>query len=270
MTGALTLTLAIATATTVPGLVALGSCGPQGDAAGGASTAGAPDASAMRAAIRDELEAELRVEIERELRPRLRAELEAEVEAAVRARVERELAASTRRDPPDAGATVASVDVLPTSALRADVIAATDDASPTTAVARPDAAAGTGDPWATPGVKIWPKGGGFRVIEIAVGTGLEEKLPVNVKKVYDTVPELLYCYTVFENPGRDTTVTHVWRRGSRLVSRVELEVGASPRWKTWSKQRTQPHWTGLWSCEVLGPDGQQLGLSVFQLGGGGP
>ena len=50
------------------------------------------------------------------------------------------------------------------------------------------------------------------------------------------------------------------------MARVELEVGNSPKWKTWSKQRTQPHWTGLWSCEVLGPEGQQLGATAFQVG----
>jgi len=222
-------------------------------------------------------EATLRASIEAELRPRLRAEVEAElrprIEAEVRARLEREhrvaaTATSATYDGPDVR--TPPPDTTPSSA-EPDARSGADDAAEP---APPDgggaATPGPGDPgddvWTVPGVKIWPSPGGFRLVELAVGTGLEEKLPVNVKKLYEAVPELLYCYTVFENPGSETTVTHVWRRGSRLVSRVELEVGASPRWKTWSKQRTQAHWTGLWSCEVLAPDGHQLGLSVFQIG----
>ena len=51
------------------------------------------------------------------------------------------------------------------------------------------------------------------------------------------------------------------------VTGVELEVGKSPKWRTWSKQRVSPHWRGVWSCEVLSPEGTQLGLHVFQVGG---
>lgn len=123
------------------------------------------------------------------------------------------------------------------------------------------------DLWNRPGTTIWPSPGGLRLVELSVGTGLEEKLPVGIASHYQQVPEILFCYTVFENPGPDQTVTHVWRRSGRLVSRVELEVGKSPKWRTWSKQRVAPHWRGVWSCEVLSPDGTQLGLHVFQIGG---
>lgn len=123
------------------------------------------------------------------------------------------------------------------------------------------------DLWNRPGTTIWPSAGGLRLVELSVGTGLEEKLPVGIESHYQQVPEILFCYTVFENPGPDQTVTHVWRRSGRLVSRVELEVGKSPKWRTWSKQRVAPHWRGVWSCEVLSPEGTQLGLHVFQVGG---
>lgn len=123
------------------------------------------------------------------------------------------------------------------------------------------------DLWNRPGTTIWPSPGGLRLVELSVGTGLEEKLPVGIASHYQQVPEILFCYTVFENPGSEQTVTHVWRRSGRLVSRVELEVGNSPKWRTWSKQRVAPHWRGVWSCEVLSPDGTQLGLHVFQVGG---
>ncbi|PKN54725.1 MAG: hypothetical protein CVU56_25075, partial [Deltaproteobacteria bacterium HGW-Deltaproteobacteria-14] len=55
--------------------------------------------------------------------------------------------------------------------------------------------------------------------------------------------------------------------GGRLVSRVELEVGKSPKWRTWSRQRTREDWIGPWSCEVLGPDGRRIGIASFDVGG---
>ncbi len=164
-----------------------------------------------------------------------------------------ELVAETRQPAPPATADVVGADT------GAHPVPAPTPGSPS-----PD---GKADPWSVPGTHIWPSAGGLKLVELVVGTSLEEKLPTDIQTHYPVPPEILYCYSVFENPEPDATVTHVWRRGSRLVSRVELEVGRSPKWRTWSKQRTQPHWTGLWSCEVLGQDGQQLGLTVFQIGG---
>ena len=64
-------------------------------------------------------------------------------------------------------------------------------------------------------------------------------------------------------------VTHIWRRDGKVVSRVELEVGRSPKWRTWSRQRLPASAEGRWSCEVI--EGQQdlkLGTVTVSVGGG--
>lgn len=258
---------------------------PSGGAPGSAGSSSGPrtraEAEAERRKLKDEVrkevEAELRESLTRELRPKIRAEVERELAGRV--------ASVGKPVGPDAVHVNQGNHGVPPIATATAPDAASGDASPTpTDVAADGGAGGNGpsepassngtagndgdhdDPWTTPGPKIWPWRSGFRLVDVEVGTGLEDKTPTDVRLAYDTVPELFYCYTVFENPGAEATVTHVWRRGTRLVSRVELEVGSSPKWKTWSKQRTQSHWTGTWSCEVLGPDGQQLGLTVFRVG----
>lgn len=210
----------------------------------------APAPAEMTREQRAELEARALQELRRELRPKVEAELRRELRPIVRAELERDLSAATTAERgPDAVA---------------DEGSETDAEEETAAApARPDPQ----DLWSQPGTKIWPSGGGLKLLELEVGTALVDRQPSDVRLRYPTTPEVLYCYTVFENPIPDVTITHVWRRGSRLVSRVELEVGRSPKWRTWSKQRTRKHWTGLWSCEVLGTDGRQLGLTVFQIGG---
>jgi len=191
---------------------------------------------ALREDVRKRLAEELRPEVLAELRRALMVDAKAEAPGDVAPAPER---------------------------LAAD--AGSEEAGPSEPI--PASAAASEDIWSTPGTRIWPSTGGTKLVELVVATTLEEKLPADSELHYATVPAILYCYSVFENAQADATVTHVWRRGSRLVSRVELEVGRGPKWRTWSKQRTQPHWTGLWSCEVLGTDGRQLGLTVFQVGG---
>ena len=222
------------------------------------------------ARLSDEQLAALRAEVKRslatELRPEVIAELKRELAPEVRAQLRAERPPESR--PLDAGAPAGPT--APAAPLEpGDAPPTNPDVGPgdPTAGGPPGGDAPGADVWSQPGTRIWPSAGGLKLVELVVGTSLEEKLPTDVRLHYPNVPEILYCYTVFENPLPDATVTHVWRRGSRLVSRVELEVGNSPKWRTWSKQRTQPHWTGLWSCEVLGDDGRQLGLTVFQIGG---
>ncbi len=200
-------------------------------------------------ALREELTPIVREELREELRPQVMAELRSELH--------RPGPPGTGSRPnnsgaPDAGSSAASSPHSP------DAV----DSPPRNG---PDA--GNADLWTTPGSTIWPSAGGLRLVEVVVGTELEEKLPVGIQTHYPNIPELFYCYTVFDNPLSDQTVTHIWRRSGRLVSKVELEVGTSPKWRTWSKQKTQPHWNGVWSCEVLSSDGTQLGLTVFQVGG---
>lgn len=115
------------------------------------------------------------------------------------------------------------------------------------------------------GVRIFHGPNGIELLELAVGTEIGEREALGVRRVFDTMPDRLFCYTVFDNHLAETTVTHVWRRGTRLVSRVELEVGRSPRWRTWSRQRTRADWTGAWSCEVLDAEGVRLGLVEFEV-----
>lgn len=219
--------------------------------------AAAPGASGTQTVLSQAEQSEARAALEKELRPVIRAELRAELLPQVRAELRAELGGASAVGASEGG-----------SAPRP---AQAGGEAPDAVGGEPEVRGGPtgqdGDIWSSPGSKIWPSSGGFRLVELVVGTALEDKLPVDIRTHYPNVPEILYCYTVFESPDQDTNVTHIWRRGSRLVSRVELEVGKSPKWRTWSKQRTQPHWTGLWSCEVLGPDGRQLGLTVFQIGG---
>lgn len=118
-----------------------------------------------------------------------------------------------------------------------------------------------------PGMLVYPAAGDLQLVDLAIATAVTNREPQDVRVVYEHMPELFFCYTVFANPNSQQMVTHVWRHGGRMVSKVELEVGKSPKWRTWSRQRTRKDWAGPWSCEVLGPDGRRIGIASFDVGG---
>jgi len=116
------------------------------------------------------------------------------------------------------------------------------------------------------GATIYTIPGDTQLIDLAIATEVDpQRQPQNVAVTYTSIPERFFCFNIFDNPDAETTVTHVWRRGDRLVSRVELGVGRSPKWRTWSRQRTRDDWTGPWSCEVLSPEGERMGLVEFEV-----
>ena len=115
------------------------------------------------------------------------------------------------------------------------------------------------------GVLVYPRTSGLAILDLAVGTAMTEGQPREVRSRYARPPEVFVCYTLLENTGEEQTITHVWRRGARLVSRIELSIGKSRKWSTWSRQRTRPDWTGPWSCEVQSADGRRLGIASFEV-----
>ncbi|MCB9786555.1 MAG: DUF2914 domain-containing protein [Deltaproteobacteria bacterium] len=118
-----------------------------------------------------------------------------------------------------------------------------------------------------PGVTIAPAADDtLSLTDLAIATAVVDREPEGAAASFDTLPPLFLCYSVFDQREESATVTHVWSWNDREVARVELEVGRSPKWRTWSRQRLQPDQSGRWSCEVLAPDGRRLGLARVTVG----
>lgn len=181
-------------------------------------------------ALREAIETELR----RELRPLVEAELRRDLRAGV--------AADVRAESPRASGSQTAPAQPP----------------PEVDLVRPASASELG-------TRLARLSGPLRVHELSVGTGILDRAPHDVRDHYPEAPELLYCFSSVESRTAQT-LTHVWRRDGVLVSRVELEIPRSVRWKTWSRQKVLPKWTGTWSCEVVSPEGTQLGVTTFTVG----
>ena len=75
----------------------------------------------------------------------------------------------------------------------------------------------------------------------------------------------LACWIKIRNDGDPTELTVVWRFDDNETQRQTVEVGTSPRWRSWTRQRVWGKFSGDWSCEVLTDDGESLGKAVVRV-----
>ena len=115
------------------------------------------------------------------------------------------------------------------------------------------------------GVRIASGTESMKLVSLAVGVAVEARTPVGVADRFETIPPRFHCHSVIDSRAPEGTVIHVWRRGARVISRVELEVGKSPAWRTWSRQRIRPEWADIWSCTVTTLEGVELGVATFEV-----
>jgi hypothetical protein len=75
-------------------------------------------------------------------------------------------------------------------------------------------------------------------------------------------PGLVAYYVEVKNPGDAASVVLVWSHDGKETARQTLDVGHSPKWRTWGKSPAR----GAKSIEVrvLDPKGQELKKDVLE------
>ncbi|MCH8010570.1 MAG: DUF2914 domain-containing protein [Candidatus Marinimicrobia bacterium] len=92
-----------------------------------------------------------------------------------------------------------------------------------------------------------------------------ERIPLGVDKIFPNDIGALFCFTAIENLVTDDSVTHTWYYNGREMATIDLEVGRSPFWRTWSIKSIQPRLIGDWQVVVFDSKGYQLGFTTFQI-----
>ena len=92
-----------------------------------------------------------------------------------------------------------------------------------------------------------------------------ERIPVGADKIFPNDIGELFCFTAIENLVADDSVTHTWYYNSKEMAAIDLEVGRSPFWRTWSIKSIKPRWIGDWRVVVFDSKGYQLGFTTFQV-----
>ncbi len=116
---------------------------------------------------------------------------------------------------------------------------------------------------ARPGVTINKVGGDIHLNDMAVAQSVENREPAGASDSHPANVGKLYCWTSIYNSGESTEVTHIWRLGKSVMTKVAMPVDKSTRWRTWSYQRISDSSTGNWECEIVDQSGASLGKATF-------
>ena len=102
------------------------------------------------------------------------------------------------------------------------------------------------------------------VESIEFGTDVQDRQIVGANTSFDTDVERVYCFTRITGVQENATIAHIWYHNDEERARVDLPV-RSADWRTWSSKTILPSWTGKWSVDVVGPNGEVLATESFTI-----
>ena len=104
----------------------------------------------------------------------------------------------------------------------------------------------------------------IKIDRAVVARTVEGKEPAGEASAFPRDVGQIVCFTQVEAPS-DTTLYHVWRHGATLHAKVELSVH-SGSFRTWSRKRIHPSWTGDWTVDIEDETGKVLKTVGFTIG----
>jgi hypothetical protein len=102
------------------------------------------------------------------------------------------------------------------------------------------------------------------VAEAVICQEILDRQPVSGGTSFPASTGRLWCFTRIQGAQSPTEVTHVWYYGEVERFRIGLAINSTD-WRTYSAKRIQPHETGSWRVDVLGPDNSLLTSVLFQI-----
>lgn len=103
------------------------------------------------------------------------------------------------------------------------------------------------------------------VIESATALRVEQRTPIGVSETFRTDVGKVWAYIRVKNQLEPTKVTMVWKKGGEEKFRIDLNVGTSHGWRTWSRKTITARDTGDWTVEVLSAEGDELHSFGFRI-----
>lgn len=94
------------------------------------------------------------------------------------------------------------------------------------------------------------------------GTDVQDRQVVGADSAFAASVGQVYCFTHITGAQDTVTVSHIWYHEGDEMAKVDLTV-RSNSWRTWSSKNIMESWTGQWSVDVLGPNGDIIATESF-------
>ena len=98
--------------------------------------------------------------------------------------------------------------------------------------------------------------------------GVEKRVPLGVGTTFGSDAEKVWAFIKVKNKKAPTKLRMVWKRHGKERMAIDLRVGKSSGWRTWSYKRISKHDVGEWSVDVLTQDGKTIHTMSFEIAAG--
>jgi hypothetical protein len=107
--------------------------------------------------------------------------------------------------------------------------------------------------------------GDIGVVASAMAIGVDKRIPLGVGTSFSSDVEKIWAFIKVKNKNAPTKLRMVWKRDGKQRMAVDLRVGKSKGWRTWSYKRMGRRDAGQWTVDVLTQDGTKLHSMAFEV-----
>ena len=104
----------------------------------------------------------------------------------------------------------------------------------------------------------------FKVEQLVVGTGVENREPAGVAETFPATTEKVYCFLKAADIAKDTEVSFVWSQGEKELRAITLPLKQGPQWRTFSWKNIGGL-KGDWKVELKDGSGKVLKEVKFKV-----
>jgi hypothetical protein len=98
------------------------------------------------------------------------------------------------------------------------------------------------------------------VHDLVLARDVIDREPAELTATFSPRDGRAFAHAKIYNPGAPTEVSFVWLYDDALYATVDMKVGTSVRWRTWSSAEV---WLGKWRVQIVSADGQVLAENDF-------
>ncbi len=112
----------------------------------------------------------------------------------------------------------------------------------------------------SPKLAVEPQPGSVAVRDLVMARGIVDREPADPTATFSPGDGRAFAHARIYNPGEPTAVSFVWLYDDALYATVDMKVGTSVRWRTWSSAEV---WLGEWRVQIVSADGKILAENAF-------
>jgi len=105
-------------------------------------------------------------------------------------------------------------------------------------------------------------GSSISIARMVIAGSIVEREPVGVVNAFSSDTEKVYCFLEVKDVETETVVSFVWYHAGEKKAAVELPLGKSPRWRTYSSKKLGGL-KGEWKVELQDANGAVLNTVAF-------